>query len=67
MDGREHKGVLLVMNSAQEGVDAEEWGKWYIDVQKPEVLEPGIFTSVSRFERKTGRAPSDATHMALYE
>lgn len=67
MDGREHKGAFVVMNSAADGEDAAAWGAWYIDVHMPEVLDPGIFTSGSRFERTGGRAPSDATHMALYE
>ncbi len=67
MDGREHEGALVVMNSPGEGVSPAEWGSWYIDVHMPEVLEPGIFTAGTRFERKTGKAPLDATHMALYE
>ena len=67
MDGREHKGAFVVMNSAADGEDAAAWGAWYIDVHIPEVLEPGIFTASARFERTGGRAPSDATHMALYE
>ena len=67
MDGREHKGAFVVMNSAADGEDAAAWGAWYIDVHMPEVLELGIFTAGARFERTGGRAPSDATHMALYE
>lgn len=67
MDGREHKGAFVVMNSAADGEDAAAWSAWYIDVHMPEVLDPGIFISGARFERTGGRAPSDATHMALYE
>lgn len=67
MDGRKHEGAFVVMNSPAEGEDAAAWSAWYIDVHMPEVLDPGVFTAGARFERTGGRAPSDATHMALYE
>ena len=68
MEGREHSGVLLVLNASADPARVEEWDRWYVEEHLPAVLGTGVFHTGSRFRLADGfELPAEATHMAVYE
>ncbi len=68
MEGREHTGVLVIMNATKDPAKAAEWNDWYENVHMPEILATKVFSTASRFKAMPGaKTLGDSTNLALYE
>lgn len=68
MDGTEHEGLLLVMNSPAMEEQEVEWHRWQNEEHRPVILGTGIFTSADRFEViGSVEAPAETRFLSLYQ
>lgn len=67
MDGRDHDGVVLAMNSSGDMLRTADWDKWYVEELWPTLSVPGL-SNGSLFSLSEGyELPSSVTHAAVFE
>ena len=73
MEGREHTGILVVMDRSKDPAKESAWNNWYERVRMPELLNSGVFTSAAQFqgvlisERDSGTPLDDTPHLSIHE
>ena len=68
MDGTEHQGLMLVMNSPAVPDQEADWNRWHNEEHRPAILGSGFFTAADRFEVfGKAQAPSETRYLSLYQ
>ena len=68
MDGTEHQGLMLVMNSPAVPDQEADWNRWHDEEHRPAILGSGFFTAANRFEVfGKAQAPSETRYLSLYQ
>ena len=68
MDGTEHNGLMIVMNSPAVPDQEDDWNRWQDEEHRPAILGSGLFTTADRFHVfGQAQAPAETRYLSLYQ